>query len=251
LNILIKTKLQNYLLKRYIASKKILVLEDLVSAIKSVLDDNLIQNIRITYRTSESPESNADIIPTLMLARFYAAIGKKVEFIWETNQPNKKVTKPEKIDVKDINYFSDQLKLIKMVFFKFDNISIKTESFNDTKNSFDLNFAIDKLNQPLYRLAPTILDESVKIWISGNRNLPESFYLDYGSVKNSTIAINFRFSTYDKRRNSSIISLKKDLKFIIKHFPNRKIIIFSDNKGLEKVFKSNILLSTIHKSTEE
>jgi hypothetical protein len=242
LNMLIKTKLQNYLLKRYIARNKISGLEELVSVIKSVLDDNFIKNIRITYRTSESPETYADIIPTLMLARFYAAIGKKVEFVWVTNYPNPKVSIPRN-DIQTTNYFSDQLKLINMVFLEFDNVSIKTESSYDTKNFFDLNLAIDKLNQPLYRLAATILDESIKIWVSGKRNLPESFYLDYRSKKNNTVAINYRFSTYDKRRNPSILSFKKDLKFIIKYFPNRTIIIFSDKRGLEKILESNILLN--------
>lgn len=250
LNILIKTKLQNYLLKRYIASNKISGLEELASDIKSVLDDNLIENIRITYRTSESPETYADIIPTLMLARFYAAIGKKVEFVWVAKYPNKKSSIPEKNDIQINNYFSDQLKLIKLVFLEFNNISIKTESSNDTKNFFDLNLAIDKLDQPLYRLAPTILDESIKIWVSGKRNLPESFYLDYRSKKNNTVAINYRFSTYDKRRNSSILSLKKDLKFIVKYFSNRTIIIFSDKKGIEKVLESNILLKLNNKNVK-
>ena len=53
LNILIKTKLQNYLLKRYIIRNKISGLEELVSVIKSVLDDNLIENIRRLYPTIE------------------------------------------------------------------------------------------------------------------------------------------------------------------------------------------------------
>jgi hypothetical protein len=250
LNILLKTKLNSYLLNRHVTSKKISVLEGLTSAIRIVLDDNFTKNIRITYRTNESPTTYADIIPTLMLARFYAAIGKKVEFVWDTNQLNPKVTKPERNEIQTADYLSDQLKLIRMIFLEFNNVSIKTESPSDTKDSFDFNFAINNLKQPLYRLAALILDESIKIWISGKRKLPESFYLDYGCVKNRTIAINFRFSTYDKRRNPSILSLKKDLKFIIKHFPNRVIIIFSDNRGLEKVSKSNILLDFNSKDTK-
>ena len=248
LNVLIKTKLQNYLLKRFITSKKTLVLKDLGNTIGRVLDKNLVKNIRITYQTSESPDSNADIIPTLMLARFYAAIGKKVEFIWELDDLNKKAAIHKKIEFKANNYFSDQIKLIRMVLMEFDNVSIKTESPSETEHIYDLNFAINKTNQPLYRLAPIILDESIKIWTSGEKKIPESFYLDHCIEKNGTIAINFRYSTYDKRRNSSILSLRKDLIFINKHFPNRKIIIFSDHKGLEKVFNSKILSHLIRKS---
>ena len=99
-------------------------------------------------------------------------------------------------------------------------------------------------------MAATILDESIKIWVTGKRNLPESFYLDHRSKKNNTVAINYRFSTYDKRRNPSILSFKKDLKFIIKHFPNRTIIIFSDKRGLEKVLESNILLNFNNKNAK-
>ena len=245
LNILIKTRLQNYLLKRHTRNVKSSLLEGVLKIVKEIIYSDQNISIRMTYNTNESPETHAEIIPTLMLARFYASIGKNVQFEWIPNFPNDKPIISGKDNSKLNAYFSDQIKLITKVFSGFDNINFNNFSLSDNLEMLDLNKIIQDLNLPIYRLASLILDESVKSWISSKRDLPQSFYLDHGIEKTGSIAINFRYANYDRRRNPSLFSFKKDLAILRKYFPEKSIIIFSDKRGIDKITQSKLISNSL------
>ena len=234
-SLLLRSKLHGFLVARQVKRSQVEISNELRNVVKIILSDNFSQNIRITYNTSDSPDTYADIIPTLMLVRFFASIGRSVEFVWDSQKENHKKKQVGNMKNSANSYLRDQSQLIKNCFEGFDNITL----VNDLKEStvfFDLNLAIKNLKRPIYRLAPEILDGSVKHWLRGNKQIPKNFFLDAGISRNGSIAIVFRASSYDKSRNPSIRSLKKDINLLTSIFPNHKIVVFTDKQNMNKVF---------------
>lgn len=239
-NVLNKTFLHKYLMIRFFNKHKN---ETIVQKVQNILADSSSFRVRITYDLSESPETHADIMGALMLARFYGSIGKQVEFIWLHSELNPKGVLYNQIQKNRPQYIDNQRELIHNVLSSFNNILIY-ESIPNSRTDIHLNDISMSINRPLYQVAELILNESAKFILKTQSQIPENFFLDFKVVKSTNfIAINFRFSEIESRRNPDLSSLLRDISMIHKYFPNSKIVIFSDPIGMTYVYKNLFELS--------
>jgi hypothetical protein len=194
--------------------------------------------INIIYDTKESPPTYADIIPTLMLVRFLASIGKNVRFIWLNLSSNLKYAGDQNFSQATKLYLDDQRLLINYFFKNFSNITFK-ENVNLERNEFLLNTKFTKLKMPFYRFTPSLLDQCFMLFLKKNRKIPNRFFLNnkiYNIEK--FVAIDFRFLNYDKNRNAKLSSFRRDLNLIDKFFSGSNVRIFSTADGINFLYNN-------------
>jgi hypothetical protein len=92
---------------------------------------------------------------------------------------------------------------------------------------------------PLYQVAPIILEELLKLQRGQMPNgvLLERIESDI-NFRGRRIAFHFRKSSNDLRRNSKIDDVLLDLKIIASEFPNSTVTVFSNEEGLDYLWKT-------------
>ena len=205
---------------------------------ESLIDFNDKRIITIIYDIKESPPTYADIIPSLMLVRFLASIGRNVQFIWLNLSSNQKYAEDQNFNQDAKLYIDDQRLLINNIFENFSNIVFK-ENVNLEKTEFLLNEKFIKLEKPFYRLAQSLLDQCFELYLEINHKIPDLFFLN-NNIHNGEkfIAIDFRFLNYDKNRNAKLSSFRGDLDLIDKYFSGSSVRIFSTVDGIRFLYNN-------------
>lgn len=193
-------------------------------------------HICVTYNNFYSPPTYGDFFTVIMLVRYFAALGKKIDFVIDDQIPRRSDW-AELGDIPEQEFFvREQESLARFVLHDFEEVKVMTKRHPNNK-VYELNRFLDESEAPLYWLAPLILEEA--IFYNGQK-LPNSFLLESrrGNLK-KFVAIHVRFGKWDPTRDTNIADLRLDIKLINKNFPGHDIVIFSSRKELLKIFKES------------
>ncbi len=217
--------------RRAVRSKYAKQVENIVNnAISNTSSDH----ICVTYNNLYSPPTYGDFFTVIMLVRYFAALGKKIDFVIDDQIPRRSDW-AELGDIPEQEFFvREQESLARFVLYDFEKVKVMTKRHPNNK-VYELNRSLDESETPLYTLAPLILEEA--IFYNGQK-LPNSFLLESrrDNLK-KFVAIHVRFGKWDPARDTNVSALRSDIKLINKNFPGYDIVIFSSRRELRKIFE--------------
>ncbi len=224
---------------RVVCRRKGKVIEDYVANFISLRSKSKSDRLKVYYDNAVSPETYGDFFCVLMLAKFLALSGQRLEFIilnekqaerWSDNLTAQQQKK----------FISDQVKLAKYLLPKGAQVSIIDAHINQ-KSARKEAASIDLGREPLkdgtafFDAAPHFLHCLIAKY---HWKIPDEFLLksETGVKHEPFVAWHIRKGQYDERRDSSVKQVQQDFEQLASLFPGHDIKIFSDVAGLEHAF---------------
>jgi hypothetical protein len=196
--------------------------------------------IVIGYDNSNSPPTYGDYFVVLMVARFISMSGNQVRFEISDTQRGGKVWDTLRVEEQDSfvldqiflaqEYLNDNCQIIVKGKFQGESTYKSNEKMKWERNCIEVQ------TKEFYQWAPYFLHLLIQ---RHDWKIPSNFLLKakIGRPDFNYVTWHIRKSTWAKYRDTNVASLKRDFEEIRHLFPTHKIIVLSNQEGLEFSFR--------------